>query len=638
MSKNNFFCTKNYLTVIFVSFIFFVSFANLSFADTWDSSGTNTIQRWDLIIDLETGKIIEVDTGSDSQSGADSPDGVSTTNNTWINAITNSGSTNLSSWTDSVANWNSAVVENTWKVSVDSNRKPDLAQDELSNAVNRMYSNGLTKYSDVSWYMPNDLLTREQTAKFIAQAYSVLGYQDTWSNNNCNFADLSDTDPSLQSFISQSCKLWILNGRENKFHYSENLTKAQFLTILMRIFQWSKSDETMTPRWKSYILKAQVIWLTKYNDWDDSKFEIPITRWEVALLIYRFKSIVENESTYKISLQQIQNTVNESNVKIDSGLLENSLGMLTQWISAGDDPELREAIFWMYKQKMTEYSDPENFRAFDQIQRQEASKFIWQFHQAFIKVGNVNTDFKSECYYKDLSNAEPQLKSYILYDCSEWIFDSGNGYFYPTTSMKKSEFVASLIRMFGKTYTATGDEVRWKPYFDVGLQLGLVTYMDRVNFDKPITRYEVAVILYRFRVKYQMLYSLNTNTVENQIISMMSNSEQIINGVKQWNVYINTTKLNDQNFSIWYIELFDSKYKIVKRNIEKYFSNNFVWYGDVYDINTDQAIGTLNLLVSNNTILEWNIRPYSSWGMYYDISKPTDTSSYYIIKQIEETK
>lgn len=103
-------------------------------------------------------------------------------------------------------------------------------------------------------------------------------------------------------------------------------------------------------------------------------------------------------------------------------------------------------------------------------------------------------------------------------------------------------------------------------------------------------------------------------------------------------MYITTTKLQDQNFNVGYIELFDTRYKIVKKNIEKYFSNNFVRYGEVYDMVTDKPTGTLSLIISNSTILEGNIRPELSGDVYYQILKPNETNSYYIIKekQIEE--
>jgi len=42
---------------------------------------------------------------------------------------------------------------------------------------------------------------------------------------------------------------------------------------------------------------------------------------------------------------------------------------------------------------------------------------------------------------------------------------------------------------------------------------------DAVTFDNPITRYEVALFLYRFKVKFQILQSINSTNIQNQVIS-----------------------------------------------------------------------------------------------------------------------
>ena len=62
--------------------------------------------------------------------------------------------------------------------------------------------------------------------------------------------------------------------------------------------------------------------------------------------------------------------------------------------------------------------------------------------------------------------------------------------------------------------------------------------------------------------------------------------------------------LGNGNFEIGYIEIFGARYKVVRSNTEKYFSNNFVRYGDVYSLDTDEKIGTVSFIVSNGYVLE----------------------------------
>ncbi len=621
----------------------------------------NVVQRWNLCIDLDSGKIvnwekcwIQIEESNTIETNNNLSE--STETSTWTNDI----STSINTWaTESeivetdIPVWNISEPtnnENTTKIEIIEEKaiteviKPTIQsgiifswQDELTNAILRMYANWLTKFQTKEEYMVDSPLTREQMSKMISQVYVVLWYQSKENTNSCDFWDLKSADNTLQSFITKSCELWLLNWRDNNFHPHVTLSKAQALTIMIRLFEGKKSDETSNPRRKNYITKAQAIWLTKETNPD--KFEKPIPRWEVALLFYRFKSLVENTIVQQNSMKEMQDSVawtSNANKKMNSETLDDALSLLTQWISAWDDPELREAVFRMYQQKMTEYDGAEHFRSFEQIERQEAAKFLWVFHQQFIKTWAIRWEIPTECYFKDLQDSRDILRDYILYDCAEWIFNGVDWWFHPTHSLKKSEFVASLIRMLWKTYTATWDIARRKPYFDQWLKLWLISYVDRITFDKPITRYEVALILYRFRIKYQLLANLNSDNIENMVISMIENSEKTINNKKQWKVYITVTKLKDQNFSMWYIDLFGKKYKIIKKSIKEVFTNNFVRYWEVYDMVTDKAVWTLSLIVWNSTILEWNIRPSLESKTYYKISKPEETNAYYIIREEKE--
>ncbi len=612
-------------------------FWSVAFA-TWE----NVVQRWNMIIDLDTWKITIVepeDTTSESTAESNTTSTWTTQDTTKQEAVqqddvkqeTTTTSTESETTpvpqttpvisTPSVTTW----VQSTWAVSVNVSWKS-----ELENALLRMYSNWLTKFNTVDAYMPTDHLTREQISKMINQLHSVLWYTDETKSSDCSFEDMESIDPTLSTHVSNVCRLWILQWWDKKFHPQDKLTKAQSLTLLVRIFEGKKSDETVIPRWKNYVAKAQSIGLTKMQWW----FEDPITREEIALLMYRFKSIAENNTLKDSALQEMQNSVDtQDTTKIDTSVLDDSIGLLAQDIGVWDDPELRESVFWLYQQWMSQYNNADEFRAFDQIERQEAAKFIWQFHQKFIKTWPISTDVSSACLFKDINSAQEVIRPYITYVCGENIFQWQNGYFNPTQSLTKAEFIVSLIRMLGKNYEDQNADVRREPYFNVALQLGLVTYEDKVRFvnNIPITRYEVALILYRFRIKYQLLDSLNSATLENQILTMVQNSEKTVGTEKQWKVFISTVRLSDPNFNVWYIEVFDKRYKVVKSEINKVFANNYNRFWQVYDLATDKPIGSITLLVSNTTVLEWNIRPDLTSKIYYVIRKPEETNSYYLM-------
>ena len=56
-------------------------------------------------------------------------------------------------------------------------------------------------------------------------------------------------------------------------------------------------------------------------------------------------------------------------------------------------------------------------------------------------------------------------------------------------------------------------------YFNKAQELGMIGPADAVTFENPITRYEVALFLYRFKVKYQILQNINNNVVQDQVVS-----------------------------------------------------------------------------------------------------------------------
>jgi hypothetical protein len=68
-----------------------------------------------------------------------------------------------------------------------------------------------------------------------------------------------------------------------------------------------------------------------------------------------------------------------------------------------------------------------------------------------------------------------------------------------------------------------------------------VTAADTTTFDTPISRYEVALFLYKFNVRYKMLNNLNNNRISDQVISTVSGS--VLENGKVANVYINTSLL-----------------------------------------------------------------------------------------------
>lgn len=79
------------------------------------------------------------------------------------------------------------------------------------------------------------------------------------------------------------------------------------------------------------------------------------------------------------------------------------------------------------------------------------------------------------------------------------------------------------------------------------------------------------------------------------------------------------------------MELFGTRYKIVKTDMQAYFGNNFVRYADIKDLASDDKIGTLSLIVSNDQLVEGTVR-FSVGDFDYTITADASTTAYYMIK------
>jgi hypothetical protein len=185
-----------------------------------------------------------------------------------------------------------------------------------------MYANGLTKYDTLSGYRPQDPVLREESAKIIAQAYRILGYPQESKNSQCNFSDEKSFDSSLSGFIADSCKWGIFKGSNGQFLPHKTLSKAESLTVLMRIFEGNSSSENFTPRWTMYFVKAKAIGLTK--EANVNSLDRPTSREELALLIYRFKNLILNKDQNASAKSQLNN-VNQNPTSFLQNYLTGSI-------------------------------------------------------------------------------------------------------------------------------------------------------------------------------------------------------------------------------------------------------------------------------------------------------------------------
>lgn len=147
-----------------------------------------------------------------------------------------------------------------------------------------MYDNGLTKFNSSSAFNPTGTLTRDQGSKFFSEYATSNLCLTPDTSRSCSFSDIGSADPTLSSFVTKSCQLGIFNGSNGVFMPQASLTKAQFITALVRAVDGMK-DENTTPRWKNYHAEALSLGITRESDsW---ALDRAVTRYEAALMLYR---------------------------------------------------------------------------------------------------------------------------------------------------------------------------------------------------------------------------------------------------------------------------------------------------------------------------------------------------------------
>ncbi len=501
-----------------------------------------------------------------------------------------------------------------------------LTWSEFQQALAWMYANGLTKYSDETEFRADDGLTREEAAKIIGQAFITLGYSQDTKNTNCTFTDANQGDPSLSGFVINTCKWGIFKGTtDNKFLPAQKLTRPQAMALLTRIFEGKVSNETRTPRWGDYYIKGQALGLTTLNN--QTAFDTEITRREIAIYIYRFKNIISN-ATIKLMMLNKLNELGTTGQSFNSWMLDN-FGTLADSLSINNDPELLEAIRWMNDNGLTNFKTIPDYKPFEILNREQAAKIVSLFANIY-NFGQATGGFvSSDCTFKDIADADTSLTAYVQEACTLGIMQWSNGYFNPKGTINKSQFIAAVIRLFeGKKLDETTSP-RWKNYFEKAQEIGMIWPADAVTFENAITRYEVALFLYRFKVKYQILQNLNNNSIQNQVVSTVPGSITTgLNNMPESNVYVDMNLLQNRNFDVGYLELFGQRYKLVKSNIKEYWPNMFVRYGDIFSLDKEEKIGAASFTISNYSLIEWTIRINDST---FTVNSIANTNAYYKI-------
>ena len=202
---------------------------------------------------------------NDSNVDNSNPDSNDIISWTWENATT--------TWSDvslAIIAWNETLTDSS----------------EFMESLNWMYDNGMTSYNTTESFMPYQTITRAQVAKMLdkfATATNLTTIRNEWS---CEFSDV-DPQSEYKDSITKVCQYGVMAGSNDKFSPDQIVTKAEFVAMLIRLFDGAKLDESVNPWWTEYYKRAIEIWLISAQD--TVSFTDEIARYDVATYLYRLK-------------------------------------------------------------------------------------------------------------------------------------------------------------------------------------------------------------------------------------------------------------------------------------------------------------------------------------------------------------
>ena len=145
---------------------------------------------------------------------------------------------------------------------------------ETNFAYMRAYNAGITTMPTIQQANIEGKLTRAHMAKMLVNyADKILEKPiDTWMN--CSFTDMAKQSEEMQYYAKVACELWLMGLSSDgtpatKFNPTDEVTRAQFGTVLSRALYGTLNNEQKWTQWYAQHLQALK------NAWIMKKIETP---------------------------------------------------------------------------------------------------------------------------------------------------------------------------------------------------------------------------------------------------------------------------------------------------------------------------------------------------------------------------
>ena len=102
-------------------------------------------------------------------------------------------------------------------------------------------------------------ITREEMAKMISNYAINILWKTPDTTKSCYFLD-SNINPDLVQYVTKSCQLWLMGQWVTSFRPKDNVTRAEFWTVLSRAL-WGSQNEWWVTYYQNHLKALKSEWI-----------------------------------------------------------------------------------------------------------------------------------------------------------------------------------------------------------------------------------------------------------------------------------------------------------------------------------------------------------------------------------------
>lgn len=161
-----------------------------------------------------------------------------------------------------------------------------------------------------------------------------------------------------------------------------------------------------------------------------------------------------------------------------------------------DANELATAIATIHGLGITKYDTVDTYMWDNTIRRDEGATMFFRFAS---KTNNLSAPGQKNCDFPDLDQAHSDLIGVVKDSCRYGLFKGARGYFLPTSNITNAQAITVMSRVLAGFKDETG--VHWADQYFAHLTkawyLKGLAAASKANYDRPITRGDIAILLAR---------------------------------------------------------------------------------------------------------------------------------------------